>query len=186
MSEKPEHQEPQSQGRKRQPSFEEILQGASVEEPKAAPPPAPKKQAQPTFEEILARAQPSAAPAQESKPPERKSRPPRQKDERKMPVVVRKPQLGAQPAAEPPAAQAQPEAQESPERRAAPEDPGSVFSQPSAEENADFGALFAESQQHKPGKLRVGQKISARVAHLGGEVAFLDLGGKGEGIIDLR
>src|SRR6185437_9845065 len=36
------------------------------------------------------------------------------------------------------------------------------------------------------GKLRTGQKISARIAHLGGEVAFLDLGGKGEGIIDLR
>ncbi|HET9751594.1 MAG TPA: S1 RNA-binding domain-containing protein, partial [Myxococcales bacterium] len=73
-----------------------------------------------------------------------------------------------------------------PEHRPAPEDPGSVFSQPSAEENADFGALLAESQQQKPGKLRVGQKVSAKVAHLGGEVAFLDLGGKGEGIIDLR
>ena len=32
----------------------------------------------------------------------------------------------------------------------------------------------------------MGQKITARVAHLGAEVAFLDLGGKGEGIIDLR
>ncbi|HET9751593.1 MAG TPA: hypothetical protein VFP52_01480, partial [Myxococcales bacterium] len=185
MSEKPEHQEPQSQARKRQPSFEEILSGASVEEPKAAPPPPPpKKQAQPTFEEILARAQPSSAPAAESKPPERRSRPPRQKEERKMPVVVRKVPLGGQPAAsEPAAAQAKAEA---PEHRPAPEDPGSVFSQPSAEENADFGALLAESQQQRPGKLRVGQKVSAKVAHLGGEVAFLDLGGKGEGILDLR
>jgi small subunit ribosomal protein S1 len=181
MSEKPEHQEPQSQPRKRQPSFEDILSGASVEEPKAAPPPPPKKQAQPTFEEILAKAQPSSAP--ESKPAERRSRPPRQKEERKMPVVVRKVPLGAPPASETPAAQARPETAEP---RPAPEDPGSVFSQPSAEENADFGALLAESQQQKPGKLRVGQKISARVAHLGGEVAFLDLGGKGEGIIDLR
>jgi small subunit ribosomal protein S1 len=184
MSEKPEHQEPQSQARNRQPSFEEILSGASVEEPKAAPPPPPKKQAQPTFEEILARAQPSSAPSSESKPPERRSRPPRQKEERKMPVVVRKVPLGAQPAASgSPAAQGKPE---QPEHRPAPEDPGSVFSRPSAEENADFGALLAESQQHKPGKLRVGQKVSAKVAHMGGEVAFLDLGGKGEGIIDLR
>jgi small subunit ribosomal protein S1 len=187
MSEKPEHQEPLSQARKRQPSFEEILQGASVvEEPKAAPPPPPKKQAQPTFEEILARAQPSATPAQESRPQERRSRPPRQKEDRKMPVVVRRPPLGAQSGSEPLAPPAQPEAQAEQERRPAPEDPGSVFSQPSPEENADFAALLAESQQQKPGKLRVGQKISARVAHLGGEVAFLDLGGKGEGIIDLR
>src|SRR2546427_46426 len=43
-----------------------------------------------------------------------------------------------------------------------------------------------KSDQQKTGKLRPGQKISARIAHLGGEVAFLDLGGKGEGIIDLR
>src|SRR5207253_5323584 len=71
-----------------------------------------------------------------------------------------------------------------------PEDPGSVFSQPSAEESAagsaDLAAMLAESQQQKPGKLRTGQKVTARIAHLGGEVAFLDLGGKGEGIIDLR
>src|SRR5258707_12699503 len=46
--------------------------------------------------------------------------------------------------------------------------------------------MFAESEPQKPGKLRTGQKVSARIAHLGGEVAFLDLGGKGEGIIDLR
>src|SRR5207237_883940 len=59
--------------------------------------------------------------------------------------------------------------------------------QPSAEESADFAAMLAESQQQKPGgRLKPGQKVSARIAHLGGEVAFLDLGGKGEGIIDLR
>jgi small subunit ribosomal protein S1 len=179
MSDKPEEQQ-QAQGtRKHQPSFEEVLQGVSVEEPKA--PPAPKKSAQPTFEEILAAA---AQPASE-KPsaPERKSRPPRQKEERKMPIVVRKPTLGAAPSAEPSPAAAQP-AESAPPKPA--DDPGSVFSQPSPEESADFGALFAESEQQKPGKLRVGQKLSARVAHLGGEVAFLDLGGKGEGIIDLR
>src|SRR5205814_8161720 len=62
----------------------------------------------------------------------------------------------------------------------------SVFAQPTAEESADFAAMFAETEQQKPGRLKAGQKVSARIAHLGGEVAFLDLGGKGEGIIDLR
>ena len=33
-----------------------------------------------------------------------------------------------------------------------PEDPGSVFAQPSAEESADFASMFAASEQHKPGK----------------------------------
>lgn len=178
--------------RNRQPTFEEILAGGPAEEKKPAPP-APKKAGQPTFEEILARAQPAALGA--STPPpqqERRSRPPRQKEERKMPIVVRKPTLGAPPAAasEPsrPAenASAVPAAAEAPEPKPAAEDPGSVFAQPTADESADFGALFAESAQQRPGKLRPGQKVSARVAHLGGEVAFLDLGGKGEGIIDLR
>src|SRR5467141_131972 len=178
MSDKPEEQ--QQGTRKHQPSFEEVLQGVSVEEPKA--PPAPKKSAQPTFEEILEAAARPASPA--PKPaPERKSRPPRQKEERKMPIVVRKPTLGAPPSPGPSPAATQP-AESAPPKPA--DDPGSVFSQPSPEENADFAALFAESDQQKPGKLRVGQKITARVAHLGAEVAFLDLGGKGEGIIDLR
>ncbi len=183
MSDKPESQDEQQKGvRKRQPTFEEILSGAKVNEPAQSKPPPPKKSAQPTFEEILSSAQPSA----ESKaaPAERRSRPPR-KEERKMPIVVRRPALGA-PLAEAsgaaPAAPAETVAEPSPR----PEDPGSVFAQPSAEEGADFGSMLAESQQQKPGKLRPGQKVSARVAHLGGEVAFLDLGGKGEGIIDLR
>ena len=179
MSDKPEEQ--QQGTRKHQPSFEEVLQGVSVEEPKA--PPAPKKSAQPTFEEILEAAARPASEASKPPAPERKSRPPRQKEERKMPIVVRKPTLGAAPSAEPAPAGAQP-AESAPPKPA--DDPGSVFSHPSPEENADFAALFAETEQQKPGKLRVGQKLSARVAHLGGEVAFLDLGGKGEGIIDLR
>jgi len=179
MSDKPEEPQ-QAQGtRKHQPSFEEVLQGVSVEEPKAAPP--PKKSAQPTFEEILEAAARAASEPPKPPAPERKGRPPRQKEERKMPVVVRKPTLGAPfepaPVALRPVESAPPQPAD---------DPGSVFSQPSPEENADFAALFAESEQQKPGKLRVGQKVSARVAHLGGEVAFLDLGGKGEGIIDLR
>src|SRR5712664_2537446 len=176
MSDKPEEQQ-QAQRRKTQPSFEDILEGVARPAPKASPP--PKKSAQPTFEEILAATRPASEPP---KAPEleRKSRPSRQREERKMPIVVRKPVLGSAPNAEPfsSAPPAEPPAPK--------EDPGSVFAQPSPEENADFAALLAESEQQKTGKLRTGQKISARIAHLGGEVAFLDLGGKGEGIIDLR
>jgi small subunit ribosomal protein S1 len=181
MSDKPEEQQQPPSARNRQPSFEEVLQGVDLAEPKA--PPAPKKSAQPTFEEILESARPASEPPR-APPPERKSRPPRPREERKMPVVVHKPALGAAAPAEP---SAPPEAAE--EKPATPppaDDPGSVFAQPSPEENADFAALLEESAQQRPGKLRVGQKVSARVAHLGGEVAFLDLGGKGEGIIDLR
>src|SRR5438477_383891 len=174
MSDKPD--EHQQGARKHQPSFEEVLQGVQVEEPK--PPAAPKKSAQPTFEEILESVRAASEPP---KPQQQgKSRPPRQKEERKMPIVVRKPTLGAPAVSGPPAQHAENAAQKTAE------DPGSVYAQPSPEENADFAALFAESDQQKPGKLRVGQKITARVAHLGAEVAFLDLGGKGEGIIDLR
>ncbi|HTO99236.1 MAG TPA: S1 RNA-binding domain-containing protein [Myxococcales bacterium] len=182
MSDKPEEQQQPSAARRSQPSFEEILQGAGVTEPKAAP--APKKSAQPTFEEILESARPAPeAPRPSAPPPERKSRPPRPREERKMPVVVHKPVLGAAAAEPAPPAEA---ARENPPAPPPPDDPGSVFAQPSPEENTDFAALLEESAQQRPGKLRVGQKVSARVAHLGGEVAFLDLGGKGEGIIDLR
>lgn len=178
----------------KQPTFEEILAGAKP--PEASKPPAPKKSAQPTFEEILAGAQPGAEAQSRPPPPERKSRPPRQKEERRMPIVVRKPTLGAP--SQPPAAAAaqdkpdnpaaEPGPQAAPPQQQPPPDPGSVFAQPSAEENADFAAMLAESQQQqqRSGKLKPGQKVQARIAHLGGEVAFLDLGGKGEGIIDLR
>jgi len=177
MSDKPEEQ--QQGARKHQPSFEEVLQGVRVEEPK--PPAAPKRSAQPTFEEILESVRPSS---ESPRPPQQgRSRPPRQKEERRMPIVVRKPTLGAPAPSEPPASTSQ-SAENAAQKTV--EDPGSVYAQPSPEENADFAALFAESEQQKPGKLRVGQKIPARVAHLGAEVAFLDLGGKGEGIIDLR
>jgi len=177
MSDKPEEQQPAQRHRNTQPSFEEILEGVSLPEAKA--PPAPKKSAQPTFEEILAATRPVSEPPKAPEP-ERKGRSSRQREERKMPIVVRKPVLGSASNAEP-AASTPPAA--APAQK---EDPGSVFAQPSPEENADFAALFAESEQQKPGKLRTGQKVSARIAHLGGEVAFLDLGGKGEGIIDLR
>jgi small subunit ribosomal protein S1 len=199
MSDKPETED-QNKGapRKRTLSFDEVMAGASPEPRKPPPPPAPKKSAQPTFEEILAKSQPPPAQAEggEGQKPrgggERKQRPPRQKEERKMPVVVRKPALGATPAAS--AESGSSEAATPAEQQAAPEPaaprevPESVYAQPGADENADFAALFAESgaQQQKQGRLRPGQKVSARIAHLGGEVAFLDLGGKGEGIIDLR
>ncbi len=202
MSDKPETQE-ESKGavRKRAPSFDEIMQGVT-EEPKSSPPPAAKQQperksAQPSFEEILAQAQPEA---QMSRPPEaQRSRPPRQKEERKMPIVERKPTLGA-PTEPPPGAEASgAEAGSAPQsesrsgfrpeaRSPKPEAPlaESVFAQPTADENTDFAAMFAEAPQQRQGRLKAGQKVSARIALLGGEVAFLDLGGKGEGIIDLR
>src|SRR5438132_5738539 len=172
MSDKPESPD-ESKGavRNRAPSFDEIMQGVGAEPSRPLPAPEKKKSAQPTFEEILAQAEPSKLPLAE-----RKSRPPRPpKEERKMPIVVRKPTLGAAPSA-PPA--------ESPAAPAVPSE--SVFAQPTPEENVDFGAMFAEVEQQKPGKMRPGNKVSGRIAHLGGEVAFLDLGGKGEGIIDLR
>ena len=188
MSDNPEDNKPSGEPkatRNRQPTFEEILSGAQVEERKTTPSAPPKKAAQPTFEEILARSQPPPDQRAARAEPERKSRPPRQKEERRMPIVVRKPTLGA-PAAPDPAAAAQ-QLAPSAERKPLPQDPGSIFAQPTAEESADFAALFAESaQQQSAVKLRSGQKVSGRVAHLGGEVAFLDLGGKGEGIIDLR
>src|SRR5437762_12745136 len=122
MSDKPE--EHQQGARKHQPPFEEVLQGVQVEEPK--PPAAPKKSAQPTFEEILESVRAASEPP---KPQQQgKSRPPRQKEERKMPIVVRKPTLGAPAVSGPPAAPSQPV--ENAARQTA-EDPGSVYAQPS-------------------------------------------------------
>ena len=166
--------------KKRAPSFDDIMSGVGTEPPPAPkkPPEPPKKSAQPTFEEILAKAEPAP-----SRPPPQ-SRPPRKKEERKMPIVVRKPTLGAQPPATSPSPSPSTTPSTSTSTPDVPDE--SVFAKPSAEENVDFGAMFAEAEQQKPGKLRAGQKVSARIAHLGGEVAFLDLGGKGEGIIDLR
>jgi small subunit ribosomal protein S1 len=201
MSDKPDkkmqEEEDKIAQKRRTLSFDEVMAGASPEPKRPKPqsaPPAPKKSAQPTFDEIFAQSQPppaegQTAPADEdaAAPKRPKSRPPRQKDERKMPIVLRKPALGAAPSATP-AADAQSEA--APSSEVAPQSkrdvPESVYSQPGADESADFAALFAESPQQKQGRLRPGQRVTARIAHLGGEVAFLDLGGKGEGIIDLR
>ncbi len=211
---------------KKAPSFDEVMEAAlAPPPPKVDPPPAPpkaqpapqppqpekKRSAQPSFDDIMSSvsADPTGAKLTQ---PQRASRPPRPREERKAPIVVRKPQLGAPPEA---AALDQPgtgrlafaaargeEAEpaqpgERPTRapRPAPqprEEPRelaeSVFAQPSADESADFAQLFAQAEQQrgKPGRLKLGQKLTAKVAHLGAEVAFLDLGGKGEGIIDLR
>ena len=257
MSEKPES-ESQSQGEEeekspaasRKPkalSFDDVMKQASAppppppqKAPPAAPVPVPeRKSSQPTFEEIMAGVQAPGGDAPAMSPPEvRKSRPTRSREERKMPIVVRKPTLGVDASAGPAAAAdaqadvpggaAQPGAAGSdrpprapkyPPRRtgsdqagtagsgsAGSDDPAqapraprrepeplaeSVYAQPGAdEESGDFGALFAEAQkqregQKKGGKLKPGQRVSAKIAHLGAEVAFLDLGGKGEAIIDL-
>ena len=226
-------------------SFDDVMKQASAPPPPppapktVAPPPAPeKKSAQPTFEEIMAAVQAPAEGAAAARPPEaRKSRPPRARDDRKMPVVVRKPTLGgeaqagdgtaagaagadattdgAQPGAAPEGrpqrtpkypprrSSATPDADGAqqaetprPPRREPQPLAESVYAQPGAdEESGDFGALFAEAQKQrqaqqsaggsKGGKLKPGQRVSAKIAHLGAEVAFLDLGGKGEAIIDL-
>ena len=260
MSEKPESEtqsqpqgEEKSAAASRKPkalSFDDVMKQASAPppppSPKAAPPaPAPaaeKKSAQPTFEEIMAGVQAPGENGQAARPPEtRKSRPPRPREERKMPIVERKPTLGAdapaaagptpqgddpanaqadaagaapagatppQPAAgRPPRAPKYPprtsrtvsdatgpgdDAAQSPRPPAREPQPlaESVYAQPGAdEESGDFGALFAEAQKQregqKGGRLKPGQRVSAKIAHLGAEVAFLDLGGKGEAIIDL-
>ena len=199
MSDKPETE--QNKPRSKVLSFDEIMKGVEEkpapqpQQKKSAPPAAPaapvKKSAQPTFEEILARAE---TPAEQPRPrPERTSRPPRQKEERKMPIVVRKPTLGQplpapepeQPAEASAAGEQQP-SRPPPQRQEPRELAESVYAQPTAEEGQDFASMFNEAGQKRPGKLKAGARVTARIAHLGGEVAFLDLGGKGEGIIDLR
>jgi small subunit ribosomal protein S1 len=179
--------QPVSQPAKAQPSFEEIMAGVTVS----------PEQAQ--------AATATSIPPSASQPPQQ-SRPPRpqrkEKDARRMPLVVRKPALPRPGEAAPRAessegagAESQEKADGSPAGLAASAPAGapqplaeSVYAQPSAEETADFAALFAEQQSQQPRheRLRPGAKVKAKVAHLGAEVAFLDMGGKGEGIIDLR
>src|SRR5712671_7037860 len=182
------------------PSFEDIMKAASrppeperKEPKKPAPPPpeaAKRKPSAPTFAEIIG--------SVELRPEDRAPRPPParrpRKEERKMPVVVRRPSLGKrEEAAQPPAAVPEEGSTPAgdaaaPEQGAAHAAPESAFAQPGADEAGDFAALFAESEKsaHKPQKLRLGQKVQARVAHVGAEIGYLDLGGKGEAIIDLR
>jgi small subunit ribosomal protein S1 len=178
------------------PSFDDIMNAMSRpaeperKEPKkpAAPPePARRKPPVPTFAEIIG--------SVELRPEDRAPRPPPprrpRKDERKMPVVVRKPALGkaddgGAPAAAPPE-DAVRSAEAAPAGEQARPIPESAFAQPAADESGDFAAMLAESEKApQRQKLRLGQKVQARVAHVGAEIAYLDLGGKGEAIIDLR
>jgi small subunit ribosomal protein S1 len=179
------------------PSFDDIMKAASrPPEPKetrkpVTPPPdaARRRPSAPTFAEIIG--------SVELRPEDRAPRPPPRKprkDDRKMPVVVRKPPLGKP---EEPAiahAHAHESATASASTPIADAEvargpmPESSFAQPGADEGADFAALLAESEKtpRRQEKLRLGQKVRARVAHVGSEIAYLDLGGKGEAIIDLR
>jgi len=199
-------------GTKKAPSFDEVMEAAlappqpkppKVEEapraPAAAPQPEKKRSAQPSFDDIMSSV--SSDPAALQAQPQRLSRPPRPREERRLPIVVRRPQLGAPlegAASDHAAAAQQPEQGEAEPAQRSERPPftpqpkrelaESVFAQPGADESADFAQLFAQAEQQrgKPGRLKLGQKLTAKVAHLGAEVAFLDLGGKGEGIIDLR
>jgi small subunit ribosomal protein S1 len=180
------------------PSFDDIMKAATrppepvrkeVRKPVPAPTEAkPRKPSAPTFAEIIG--------SVELRPEDRAPRPPprgKRREERKAPVVVRKPQLGkAEEHPAPTPAGASPE-QHVPEDSATVEQPArpvaeSSYAQPGADESADFGALLAEAEKtpRKQERLRLGQKVAARVAHVGAEIAYLDLGGKGEAIIDLR
>ncbi|HWE24440.1 MAG TPA: 30S ribosomal protein S1 [Myxococcales bacterium] len=182
------------------PSFDEIMKAASrppepvrkevPKPPAAASEPPRRKPSVPTFAEIIG--------SVELRPEDRAPRPPprKRKEERKAPIVVRKPPLGKaeEQSAPPPAAAAEEHAPEhTGEEPAFSEQPPraipeSSYARPGADENADFAALLAESEKtpRKQEKLRLGQRIAARVAHVGAEIAYLDLGGKGEAIIDLR
>jgi len=54
-----------------------------------------------------------------------------------------------------------------------------------ATEEESFAALFAASQS-KSGRLKPGEQIQARVLHVSGDWIFLDIGQKGEGVLDRR
>jgi small subunit ribosomal protein S1 len=178
------------------PSFDDIMNAMSrpaqperkePKKPAAAPEPARRKPPVPTFAEIIG--------SVELRPEDRAPRPPPprrpRKDERKMPVVVRKPALGKADEAGAPAAVPPEDAGRSAEGAPAGEQarpiPESAFAEPGADEGGDFAAMLAESEKTpQRQKLRLGQKVQARVAHVGAEIAYLDLGGKGEAIMDLR
>jgi small subunit ribosomal protein S1 len=52
-------------------------------------------------------------------------------------------------------------------------------------EEESFAALFAATQS-KSGKLKPGEQMQARVLHVSGDWVFLDIGQKGEGVLDRR
>ncbi len=142
----------------------------------------------------------------------------RRPDERKGPVVVRKPApLAAKKDEEtttPPGATLPPPAAEEHERKGEPRRaPKTVFRRadglnlppreaeaekaapapapapaPELEEPPEesFAEMFAQSERHAtPKRFEVGQKVSGQIVAIGQDRAFLDLGGKGEGMIDI-
>lgn len=144
-----------------------------------------------------------------------KSRPRAEREERVGPIVVRKPALQVGPAARADvAARAEPvpEAGGAPQpgagaaparasktvfRRAegvnlpskmptAAEIEQRLAAMPEVE-GESFAELFAATDEHRSGLrfVEVGQKVSGRIVQITGERAFLDLGGKGEGMIEL-
>ncbi len=59
-----------------------------------------------------------------------------------------------------------------------------------SQEKTDFGAILAEFEQDKPATEgaqapKVGDKVSGKILSVGPEAAFVDLGGKAEGMIEL-
>jgi small subunit ribosomal protein S1 len=60
---------------------------------------------------------------------------------------------------------------------------------PAAEENREHEESFAELLEKSSGhseRLRPGQKVRAKVVSISGDLVYIDLGGKSEGIVDLR
>lgn len=123
----------------------------------------------------------------------------RPEEPKKGPVVVRKPPpLGAEKAAAPAAPEAhEPKPAKNVFRRAdhvnlPPREAEGERVLASAEPEGpvppeeNFAELFAASEAAStPKRFEVGQKVSGRIVQIGQEQAFLDLGGKGEGMIDL-
>ena len=61
----------------------------------------------------------------------------------------------------------------------------------SSPDNKDFATILAEFEQSKPaeptaaaGPPKVGDKVSGQIVSIGPEAAFVDLGGKAEGVIE--
>src|SRR5690349_2263287 len=137
------------------PSFDDIMKAASRppsperKEPKKAAPvppsePPKRKPSAPTFAEIIG--------SVELRPEDRAPRPPPprrpRKEDRKMPVVVRKPSLGkpdeaAQTSARDESAAPADSASTPPEQRPSRPIAESAFAQPGADEGKDFAALLA-------------------------------------------
>lgn len=54
------------------------------------------------------------------------------------------------------------------------------------EEEESFAELFEQSYRKEGGRLKPGQKVTARILKVGAEWVFIDIGQKGEGIVDRK